>query len=135
MSFYAFESLTLLGIKYRLTGGTSSSKGRVEIGVDGDYGTICAVNWRTDNSRVLCKSLGFVDGIPSHDSNDELDSLPTKFSFFLCEGSESNLLSCLNSGFDDGQLVFFCGGDAYTECFNKEVGKWLCDRCHVKVKK
>ncbi|KAK3746952.1 hypothetical protein RRG08_030362 [Elysia crispata] len=109
------------GIKYRLTGGTSSSKGRVEIGVDGDYGTICAVNWRTDNSRVLCKSLGFVDGIPSHDSNDELDSLPTKFSFFLCEGSESNLLSCLNSGFDDGQLVFFCGGDAYTECFNKEV--------------
>ncbi|RUS70459.1 hypothetical protein EGW08_021778, partial [Elysia chlorotica] len=108
-------------VKYRLTGGTSPSKGRVEIGVDGDYGTVCAVNWRSYNSRVLCRSLGFVDGITSHDSNNDLDLLPSKFSFFLCEGDESNLLSCLNSGFDGGSLVYYCGGDAYAECYNEEI--------------
>lgn len=109
------------GIKYRLTGLASRSKGRVEVGVDGDYGTICAVNWKAANSRVLCRSLGYVDGIPSRETNEDLPSLPTKLSFFMCEGSESSLLSCLNSGFDGGRLVLFCGGEAYTECFNSEV--------------
>ena len=95
------------------------------MGVDGDYGTICSVNWRAANSRVLCRSLGYKDGITSHDRNDDLPYIPTTFGFFLCEGTEDNLLSCLNSGFDGGRLVYFCGGDAYTECYNTEVGEFF----------
>ncbi|GFR64782.1 deleted in malignant brain tumors 1 protein, partial [Elysia marginata] len=109
------------GVQYRLTGLSTPSKGRVEVGVDGNFGTVCAVNWRADNSRVLCRSLGYRDGIPSRETSSQLPSLPTQFSFFLCDGSESNLLSCLNSGFDGGRLVIFCGGDAYTECYNSEI--------------
>ncbi|XP_012937884.1 deleted in malignant brain tumors 1 protein [Aplysia californica] len=109
------------GVKYRLTGGKDQNSGRVEIGVDGIYGSICAINWQQGNSKVLCRSMGYTDGIPTYDENPDLDYLAPVMSFFLCEGTEDSLLSCINSGFDDGAHVFVCGGSAYASCFKEEV--------------
>ncbi|XP_059173734.1 uncharacterized protein LOC131954198 isoform X1 [Physella acuta] len=109
------------GVKYRLRGGKSAQVGRVEIGIDGKFGTVCGINWHAANSRVLCRSLGYVDGVPSHEVNSSLTSMDPYMSFFLCDGTEKNLFSCLNSGFDGGNHVFICGGDSYTQCYNEEV--------------
>lgn len=116
--FYFFK-----GVNYRLRGGNDSSSGRVEIGIDGNYSSVCVVNWNAANSKVLCRHLHYIDGIPSTVKNYSLETLTPLMSFFLCEGNETDLLSCMNSGFDKGQKNFFCGGDAYTICYNEEVSK------------
>lgn len=111
-------------VKYRLRGGAAdASSGRVEIGIDGNYSSVCAARWNSPNSRVLCRDLGFTDGIPSYTSNSSLEVLNVLMSYFICEGNERNLLSCINSGFKSEHRTYYCGGDAYTTCFNEEVSK------------
>ena len=95
----------------------------MEIGIDGEFGGVCAVNWQQGSSRVLCRSLGYVDGVPIYPRDDDLPYLPPHFSFFLCDGDEDSMLACLNSGFDGGAFVFMCGGDAYTQCYQQEISK------------
>ncbi|CAL1541079.1 unnamed protein product [Lymnaea stagnalis] len=109
------------GVRYRLQGGNTTNVGRVEIGIDGKYGSVCAINWNAANSKVFCKTLGYMDGAPYEYINSSLPYIAPYMSFFLCDGTEKNLFSCLNSGFDGGDHVFVCGGDAYTTCFNEEV--------------
>jgi deleted-in-malignant-brain-tumors protein 1 len=45
----------------RLVGGSKSNEGRVEIFVNGSWGTICDDNWSTNsnNAAVVCQQLGF----------------------------------------------------------------------------
>ncbi len=49
-------------MSFRLAGG-GDSYGRVEVSVDGEWGTICDMDWDRKDARVLCKMFGYVDGI------------------------------------------------------------------------
>ena len=42
----------------RLTGGSDLS-GRVEVCLAGQWGSVCADNWNTDEASVACRQLGF----------------------------------------------------------------------------
>ena len=42
----------------RLVGGTSPSEGRVEILVDGQWGTVCGNNFGNIDAAVVCRQLG-----------------------------------------------------------------------------
>ena len=43
----------------RLVGGHSNAEGRVEICVDGDWGTVCDDHWSLEEAAVTCSQLGF----------------------------------------------------------------------------
>jgi hypothetical protein len=47
-------------ITVRLTGGSSSQEGRVEVSLDGTtYGSVCADSWSIHAANVVCRQLGF----------------------------------------------------------------------------
>jgi hypothetical protein len=43
----------------RLRGSSSRNRGRVEICVDGVWGTVCDDHWDSTDANVACKQLGF----------------------------------------------------------------------------
>ena len=42
----------------RLADGVTSNEGRVEVCVDGQWGTVCDHNWGSADARVVCSQLG-----------------------------------------------------------------------------
>ena len=45
-------------VQYRLTGGKDQNSGRVEININGIWGTMCDDEFDATSAKVLCKQLG-----------------------------------------------------------------------------
>uniref|UniRef100_A0A1X7VNN3 SRCR domain-containing protein n=1 Tax=Amphimedon queenslandica TaxID=400682 RepID=A0A1X7VNN3_AMPQE len=48
----------------RLVNGSVYQEGRVEVCVDGVWGSVCSSGWDTNDARVVCKQLGYADSVP-----------------------------------------------------------------------
>ncbi|XP_061172170.1 deleted in malignant brain tumors 1 protein-like [Saccostrea echinata] len=112
------------GIQYNLVGGESNSTGRVELSYDGVVGTVCAWSWKTADAKVLCRQLGYSDGIVSYNHNSRL--VPTKrwVTGYFCQGDEKTLMTCLNTGFNStflDDLCLFNEPGAYASCYNDVI--------------
>ncbi len=55
------EPCTKLG-EIRLAGSTNEGEGRVEVCLDGYWGTVCDNNWDLTDAGVVCEQLGFERG-------------------------------------------------------------------------
>eukprot|EP00118_Oscarella_pearsei_P011365 m.75935 g.75935 ORF g.75935 m.75935 type:complete len:578 (+) comp35963_c0_seq11:708-2441(+) len=81
----------------RLSGGDASmANGRVEVFLEGQWGTICNGEWDIADANVACHQLGFLDGAVSVDLNDHFGKakLSSWMSKVRCLGNESRLADC-----------------------------------------
>ena len=52
----------------RLANGSSAQEGRVEVCINGSYGTICDDKWSSLDASVVCRQLGFTSNGILHQS-------------------------------------------------------------------
>ena len=99
----------------RLVDGPSSSEGRVEVSVDGTWGTICDDSWDANDAAVVCNALGLPGralaitraGFGRGSGEIMMDDVD-------CSGSEGSLDQCVHNGW----RIHNCGhiDDAGVKC-------------------
>ena len=79
----------------RLVNGNNASEGRVEIYLQGRWGTICDDLWDIREAAVVCKQLGFLDAISAIGSAEFGEgSGPIQLDDLNCVGNETALVNC-----------------------------------------
>ena len=95
-------------------------EGRVEIELDGEWGTICDDSWDLDDATVVCRVLGFdgASGAPGSAQFGE-GSGPIVLDDVLCTGDEATLTDCPHPPFKQHN----CGHteDAGVICFTTGI--------------
>ena len=119
----------------RLVGGDNTS-GRVEICLDGGWGTVCDNGWDKDDARVVCRQLGLptslsnlcigkshkdhtliliiADSTAIHYAGFGRGEGPIHMVYVGCSGNESQLLGCSHNGTEN----YYCSHyeDAGVNC-------------------
>ena len=82
-------------VTIRLVGQSSYHQGRVEIYVNGEWGTVCDHGWDNADARVVCRQLGFgSSGTAYRSAGYGQGSGPIWMSNVSCIGTESDLFDC-----------------------------------------
>lgn len=81
----------------RLVGGSSPNEGRVEIHINGEWGTVCDDMWDMTDANVVCRQLGFGVAFRAL-SSFGLGSGPISMDNVECDGTETSLLACTHLG-------------------------------------
>ncbi|XP_038052393.1 deleted in malignant brain tumors 1 protein-like [Patiria miniata] len=86
-------------VTVRLTNGSNSFDGRVEINHNGEWGTICDDGWSIEDANVVCRRLGYPPASQAwQGSHFGEGSGPILLSNVTCNGTESNIHLCEHSG-------------------------------------
>ena len=77
-----------------------SDRGRVEIYVNGEWGTVCDDLWTINNAEVVCRQLGFTRALKAAKNSEfgEGKDLRILLDDVQCDGTESGLLDCQHAG-------------------------------------
>lgn len=84
-------------VNIRLVNGGSPNEGRVEVrsGKDGAWGTVCDDHWNIKNTRVVCRELGYEEGLWHVNATTfGLGTGRILLDDVVCEGSETSLADC-----------------------------------------
>ncbi|XP_029350359.1 HHIP-like protein 1 isoform X2 [Echeneis naucrates] len=75
-------------------------RGRVEIYINGEWGTVCDDLWTTNNAAVVCRQLGFRNALKATKNSEfgEGRDLQILLDDVQCNGTESSLLDCKHAG-------------------------------------
>ncbi|XP_071944557.1 uncharacterized protein [Antedon mediterranea] len=85
----------------RLSDG-SPSAGRVELFINGQWGTICDDNWDINDAIVICRQLGFDRAANAYDmARFGPGKGPIHFDEVQCAGSETDILLCNTKSIHD----------------------------------
>lgn len=57
------DFVCILGFQVKLVNGTKPGEGRVMVSYGGVWGTICDSYWADNDARVVCRQLGYLDGV------------------------------------------------------------------------
>ena len=78
----------------RLVNGTVDSEGRVEVFHAGQWGTICDDQWDDTDASVVCRSLGYTEGLALRDNDFGEGTGPILLDEVACTGDETSLDQC-----------------------------------------
>ncbi|XP_058255768.1 HHIP-like protein 1 [Hemibagrus wyckioides] len=75
-------------------------RGRVEIYINGEWGTVCDDLWTTQNAAVVCRQLGFGYALKASRQAEfgEGKHLRIMLDDVQCDGTEETLLNCQHAG-------------------------------------
>lgn len=85
--------------RVRLAGSKKSKEGRVEVFMNGLWGSVCNAAFRTKDARVVCRMLGFPDAkyaVLWPLSNQSSESQPIWIDNLQCTGNETSIFKCGN---------------------------------------
>ena len=111
----------------RLAGGGNSTGseqylGRVEVFINGQWGTVCSLGWTIEDALVVCRMLGFPSA--SRAVNNGIYGLgtgPVWLSNLNCRGNESSLAMCQYAGLNNTGCTHL--QDAGVVCSDGELGE------------
>ncbi|XP_038072908.1 LOW QUALITY PROTEIN: uncharacterized protein LOC119741237 [Patiria miniata] len=106
----------------RLVDGMSYASGRVEIFFNGQWGTVCSLDWDLADATVVCNQLGF-DGAEAsvyHSLFGE-GTGPVVMNRVQCSGNESKLADCPFAGW--GNTRNYCEDIVGVICNNSAFGQ------------
>ncbi|XP_036398221.1 HHIP-like protein 1 [Megalops cyprinoides] len=100
-----------------------NDRGRVEIYINGEWGTVCDDLWNTKNAAVVCQQLGFRYALKAskHAEFGEGKHLKILLDDVQCEGTEGTLLDCKHTGIGNHNCAHYedagviCGNMDYVE--------------------
>ena len=120
----------------RLVNGSTPHEGRVEICLNGEWGTVCGTYWDRRDAQVVCRQLGYVPtcklvfisiymiltvdiiGASFYRSSQFGDGdLQQLIWNFQCSGSETSLLNC-SYQYDPSSSCYY-GRTAGVKCYSK----------------
>ncbi|PIK43389.1 putative deleted in malignant brain tumors 1 protein-like [Apostichopus japonicus] len=83
----------------RLVGGTTDYEGRIEIFLNGAWGTICDDSWGIDEAEVACRQLGYSKAVEAFSfASYGAGTGEILLDDVQCIGSEEHILACQNRG-------------------------------------
>ncbi len=98
-------------IPIRLVNATASYEGRVEINLNGQWGTICDITWTGADAAVVCRQLGYPGSSGAiYGSYFGAGNLEAVVASTNCNGNEPQLANC--SGFSNPPYyvpTWYCG--------------------------
>ena len=121
----------------RLVGGANGSdgcEGRVEVFVNGQWGTVCDDSWSLNNSNVVCRELGFPSAIASFTAGSFWRG---EGSIWLddvrCMGQEASLLLCSHSNIGESDCTHT--EDIVVKCnqTGEDGSSVVCSKCSMNV--
>ena len=85
---------SILVVPIRLSNGHNNRSGRVEMYINGQWGTVCNDYWNANSSTVVCKQLGLgnTGALRSYGAGQQ--STPIHLDDVICNGNEPNILAC-----------------------------------------
>lgn len=130
------------GVNYRIVGGEKDSfgrnkTGRVELQLNGQWGTVCDTNWDDREASVLCRSLNFSDGYAIKDAHYGQGTGPVWIGYLNCNGTEKYIHSCSHRGFNDAitknswKKCTNHRNDASVACVDK--GRYIIPSCLIFI--
>ena len=88
-----------VGLPLRLAGGNTRQEGRLEILINGEWGTICDDDWDLEDAQVACRQLGFPDAMEATGrAYFGSGTGPIYLDEVECIGNETDLTSCGHNG-------------------------------------
>ena len=95
-------------------GGSNSLEGRVEINIQGHWGTVCGNQWDLKDATVVCHQLGYPAALQAH--NRAIFGRGSGLIWLgnvACTGKERNLTQCRST---DLGVVQYCSSHAGVTC-------------------
>jgi len=111
-------------VRLREQQGRGRSRGRVEVYIDGEWGTVCDDGWGSPAAAVVCRQLGFPHAVRASKKAEfgEGTSLRILLDDVQCFGEEKTLLECAHA--EVGTHNCSHEEDAGVVCSQEEVADW-----------
>ena len=86
----------------QLIGGLTGSSGRVEIGFNNTWGTVCDDNWDIQDARVVCRMLGYRTAVAATLRSSFARGISRMWLNDVdCTGTEEHIGLCSHSGWGE----------------------------------
>ena len=107
------------GVRLSTAGSVVATSGRVEVSVNGEWGTVCDNAWNLDDANVVCRQLGY-DGAWTayYQPGEGLIKIEEP----QCSGEEATLLDCWTAQSNGGSVFCSHGRDVAVDCMTLPYG-------------